>query len=74
MSNETCPYCQTTFFIKVIQCARPLLAPLTPEQELRDKLEDLTGESYIPIHNNYSDEFHKSFCGCCGAKMDGKDK
>lgn len=61
MSNETCPYCQTTFFIKVIQCARPLLAPLTPEQELRDMLEDLTGESYIPIHNNY--------CPMCGKNL-----
>lgn len=58
---KTCPYCEKLLFIRVIQHARPLLAPLTPEQALRDKLQDLTGEVYIPIQNN--------FCPMCGKDL-----
>ena len=35
-----CNYCQTPIYIKTIQYCKSLLAPLTPEQELRDKLLD----------------------------------
>ncbi len=61
LRQKPCHYCETTFFIKIIQCAKPLLAPLTPEQALRDKLQDLTGEDYRPIQNN--------FCPFCGRDL-----
>ena len=44
-----CNYCQTPIYIKTIQYCKSLLAPLTPEQELRDKLLDMTGEVYVNI-------------------------
>lgn len=61
MPNNTCPYCETAFFFKTIQHAKPNLAPLTPEQEIRDKLLNLTGESYVLIQNN--------FCPVCGRNL-----
>ena len=60
-----CNYCQTPIYIKTIQYCKSLLAPLTPEQELRDKLLDMTGEVYVNIT--------KKYCPFCGAKMDLED-
>ena len=60
-----CNYCQTPIYIKTIQYCKSLLAPLTPEQELRDKLLDMTGEVYVNIP--------KKYCPFCGAKMDLED-
>lgn len=56
-----CNYCQTPIYIKTIQYCKSLLAPLTPEQELRDKLLDMTGEVYVNIP--------KKYCPYCGAAM-----
>lgn len=53
-----CDFCKKTFYVKTIQYAKPLLAPLTPEEELRHKLLELTGEVYIPLPNQY--------CPMCG--------
>lgn len=47
-----CNYCQTPIYIKTIQYCKSLLAPLTPEQELRDKLLDMTGKVYVNIPKN----------------------
>lgn len=56
MACKSC--CNTPLYIKTVQCAMPLLAPLTPEQELRDKLTNLTGEVYMRITTEYC-----PFCG-----------
>lgn len=53
-----CNMCKTKIYIKTVQCMKPLLAPLTPEQELRDKLLDMTGEVYLPVPVKYC-----PFCG-----------
>ena len=57
-----CRYCNQDFYIKTIQFLAPLTAPLTREQELRDKLVNLTGEVYLPIPI--------SFCPICGEKIE----
>lgn len=53
-----CPFCNETIYVKVIQYAAPVLAPLTPEQELRDRLTDMTGEVYARVDSYY--------CPMCG--------
>ena len=55
-----CSFCDETIYVKVIQYAAPILAPLTPEQELRDRLIDMTGTTYVKILSNY--------CPVCGKK------
>lgn len=60
-----CNYCKSELYIKTVQYTKPLLAPLTPEGELRDKLQDLTGEVYLKIPNQY--------CAMCGEKINGKE-
>lgn len=56
-----CNMCNTKFYIKTKQYLRPVLAPATREQELRDKLLELTGEVYVLVP-------HK-FCPVCGCKV-----
>lgn len=56
-----CNKCKTPIYIKTTQYLKPLLAPLTPEQELREKLIDMTGEVYL--------EVTKRYCPWCGDKM-----
>ena len=61
-----CPFCDETIYVKVIQYAAPMLAPLTPEQELRDRLTNMTGEVYARVESNY--------CPMCGRlKYDGTE-
>lgn len=55
---EGCAACRTKLYVKTIQYLRPAAAPLTPEQELRDRLSDLTGEVYVTVN--------KRFCHVCG--------
>lgn len=59
-----CRMCSTQLYIKTKQYTKPVMAPLTPTQELRDKLIDLTGEIYLPVSTKY--------CPFCGAYMRGK--
>lgn len=59
-----CNMCNETLYIKTKQLLRPVLAPLTHEQELRDRLLDMTGEVYLPVTVNY--------CPFCGEKKDGE--
>lgn len=61
-----CKFCNAEIYIKTIQYAKPLLAPLTTADELRYQLQDLTGEVYLRLPNE--------FCPMCGAKMDGERK
>ena len=55
---EGCPACNEEIFARRRQYMRPVIAPLTPEQELMDKLTDLTGIVYVKIKNK--------FCPQCG--------
>ena len=56
-----CNYCNAKFYIKVTKCAKSFSAPVTRIGALRQKLEDLTGEMYVEIPNQY--------CPMCGSKM-----
>ena len=56
-----CSMCNVPIYIKTIQYLKHVLAPLTPEQELRDKLFNMTGEVYEKIPNKY--------CPICGSKL-----
>lgn len=61
-----CSFCNTPLYIRTAQYTKPLLAPLTPEQELRDKLTNLTGEVYVSIETGY--------CPFCGERRKGDGK
>ena len=50
-------------YIKTTQYLRPVLAPLTREEELRQELLNITGEVYLP--------FVPSYCPMCGKKVEG---
>ena len=56
-----CNFCKSDLYIKTIQYTKPLLAPLTRAEELRQELLDLTGEVYLQIPNEY--------CAMCGEKI-----
>lgn len=58
-----CSLCTAAVYIKVKRSMRPVLAPLTYEQELRDKLLDMTGEEYV--------ELSGGFCPGCGRRKEG---
>lgn len=60
-----CEFCGAKLYFKTTQYARPLLAPLTEVQALRDKLVDLTGEVYV--------EINADFCPMCGRPLKGED-
>ena len=61
-----CNYCNEPIYIKTVQYARSLLAPLTEEQALRDRLLELTGEVYMKVP--------KMFCPFCGERIGGDDE
>lgn len=46
-----CNFCKSDLYIKTVQYTKPLLAPLTRAEELRQELSDLTGEVYLQIPN-----------------------
>jgi hypothetical protein len=46
--------------MKTIQYTMPLLAPMTKAEELRQELQNITGEVFIPLLNEY--------CPMCGEK------
>lgn len=56
-----CNFCKADLYIKTVQHTKPLLAPLTRAEELRQELLDLTGEVYLQIQNEY--------CAMCGEKI-----
>ena len=53
-----CNYCNAEYYIKVQKFAKSFSAPLTRAGELRQQLENLTGEAYVIIPNKYC-----PFCG-----------
>ena len=56
-----CNFCKADLYIKTIQYTKPLLAPMTKTEKLRQELIDLTGEVYLQIPNEY--------CAMCGDKI-----
>lgn len=56
-----CNFCKAKLYFKTTQHTKPLLAPLTRAEELRQELLDLTGEVYIQLNNEY--------CAMCGEKI-----
>lgn len=56
-----CRYCNAKLYIKTIQYAKPLLAPVTKAEELRQQIQDLTGEVYLELPN--------IFCAVCGERI-----
>lgn len=55
---EGCECCKDELYVKRHQYMRPVLAPLTPEQTLMDRITELTGIVYVKINNK--------FCPFCG--------
>lgn len=62
----SCKLCNVPVYIKAVKYARPLLAPTTEAEALRQKLEDITGEVYVAVPKNY--------CPICGKKVKGGKK
>ena len=60
-----CDFCNVPIYLKTKQFARPLLAPVTREQELREELLDLTGEVYLKLPHR--------FCPMCGEELKEDD-
>lgn len=61
MHNRKCGFCDVDIFIKVKVNTKPILAPLTHEQELIDELIDITGEKFVCLQ--------KKFCPVCGREV-----
>ena len=62
----SCNFCDEPIYIKIIQGTRPLLAPATEAEALRQKIQEMTGERFVIIHNK--------FCPACGTKLKGGEK
>lgn len=56
-----CEYCDIKLYVKTQKIIKSLLAPLTHTEELRQELEDITGEIYLEFPHNY--------CPMCGRKL-----
>ena len=58
-----CNYCNVPIYIKTMQYAKPLLAPATEAEALRQRLQDMTGEVYVSVSKRY--------CPFCGKAVKG---
>lgn len=56
-----CEYCNVKLYVKTQKIMKSALASLTHTEELRQELEDITGEMYI--------EIPKQYCPQCGRKL-----
>lgn len=56
-----CEFCNAKVYVKTRKVMKSALAPLTYTEELRQELEDLTGEKYLEVQSNY--------CLMCGRKL-----
>lgn len=56
-----CNYCNAEYYIKTQKYVKSYFAPMTLEGQLRQQLEDLTGEQFLIIPNQY--------CPMCGANL-----
>jgi len=60
-ANKMCEFCNAKVYVKTQKIMKNILAPLTHTEELRQELEDLTGERYLEVKANY--------CFMCGRKL-----
>ena len=58
-----CEFCDVPIYTKIKSFSKSLAAPVTPEGELRQRLEDKTGEIFAHVQHN--------FCPMCGAFISG---
>ena len=56
-----CVFCNTELFFKVNSGLKPVLAPLTHQEELEQELENITGETYVKLNAKY--------CPMCGKEL-----
>lgn len=56
-----CEYCNVKVYVKTQKIMKNLLAPLTYIEELKQELENKTGEMYLELPHNY--------CPICGRKQ-----
>ena len=65
--SKGCIWCESDcpVYLKTTRYLKPMLAPLTKEEELRQELENMTGEYYMPIA--------LKFCPECGRRLKGAD-
>ncbi len=57
-----CKFCDAEIYIKIRQYAKSAAAPLTIAAALTDKLQDITGESYV--------SFPALYCPMCGKRKE----
>ena len=62
VKTMACNYCKADIYVKTIQYTKPIIAPLTRVGELQQELQDLTGEVYLRLPNE--------FCPMCGRKKE----
>lgn len=62
--SNKCAFCDRDIYIQVEQVLKPVLAPLTYEDALRDELINRTGKAYVLLPKRY--------CPVCGTKIDGR--
>lgn len=58
-----CGFCDVPIYTKIKKFSKSLAAPVTPEGALRQRVEDLTGETYAVIEHR--------FCPMCGQYISG---
>ena len=58
-----CNFCDVPIYAKIKKFSKSLAAPVTPEGAIRQRLEDLTGETYAVIEH--------CFCPMCGQYISG---
>lgn len=64
--SNKCAFCDRDIYIQVEQVLKPVLAPLTYEDVLRDELINRTGKAYVLLPKRY--------CPVCGNLMDGGNR
>lgn len=57
-----CEYCNAIYYVEVQQLTKPILAPLTHAEEIRQELINITGINHLRIKANY--------CPMCGRKLE----
>jgi len=56
-----CEYCNAIYYVEVEQLMKPILAPLTHAEEIRQELINITGMNHLRIKANY--------CPMCGREL-----
>ena len=57
----SCNFCNTEIFIKTILYSEPILTPATEVGVLRQKVQSMTGETFVILP--------KKYCPMCGVRL-----